>query len=36
MAKYDPVGTIYRKRPNPWPGLIVGFICILMLLSALN
>lgn len=36
MAKYDPIGTVYKKRPNPWPAIIVIGILTLMVLSALN
>lgn len=36
MAKYDPVGTIWKKRSNPWPAIIVGVLVMLMFLSALS
>jgi hypothetical protein len=33
MGRYRHVGNIYRKEPNPWPGVIF-FVVLLIIIGA--
>lgn len=37
MAKYDPVGTVYRKRKEPvWPAVIAVVIFLIIIGAAIG
>lgn len=34
MAKYDPVGTVYKKRKESiWPAVLGGFVLVVILVA---
>lgn len=36
MARYRHVGSVYRKEPNPWPGIIVAVIVLIVIGAAIG
>lgn len=33
MAKYERVGSVYRKKDNPWP-VVIGIVIMLIVIGA--
>lgn len=35
MAKYKPIGTVYKKEPE-WPGVVVAIIIFLVICAIIG
>jgi hypothetical protein len=36
MPKYEPVGTVWKQKENPLPGIIVAVVILFVIFSLLG
>lgn len=36
MAKYDPIGTVWKKRENKWPAVIGAVILFFIIVAVIG